>query len=130
MGCFFEYRGAQAPYLCHTVVRGSANKPTIIKAMRYTDFETYLDTGEKPIFTNETERCLWLVGMGQWEQAHDMVESLPEPGASWIHGMLHREEGDRANAAYWYHRAEKGVPKDTVSLREELLSIAKALLNH
>jgi len=33
---------------------------------------------------------------------------------SWIHAHLHREEGDLSNAGYWYSRAGKPPPDDTI----------------
>ena len=89
-----------------------------------------IEEGVKPIFTCETERCLWFAGTGEWDKAHDIVESLPEPGASWIHGMLHREEGDRANASYWYTRAKQEMPRKGTSFKDEWLVVAKGLLDY
>lgn len=79
-------------------------------------------------FANDTEYCLWLMGVGKWDASHDIVESLPEPGASWIHAMLHRDEGDLGNAGYWYHRANKQMPLESVSIQDEWASIVKSLL--
>ena len=96
--------------------------------MRAKDLIEAAETQQKPIFTNETERCLYLVGIGKWEEAHEFVEKLPEPGASWIHAMMHREEGDKANARYWYLRADKRIPKEKVTMMEEWTTIVKELL--
>lgn len=87
-----------------------------------------IQNGTQPSFTNDTERCLWLAGTGAWDQAHDIVESLPEPDASWIHAMLHRDEGDLSNAGYWYHRAGKSMPASSTSIADELRQITSALL--
>jgi len=89
---------------------------------------TAIEQNTEPDFNNDTERCLWLAGTGKWEQSHDIVESLPEPDASWIHAMLHREEGDLGNAGYWYHRADQSMPPKGTSFREELKQISKSLL--
>ncbi len=96
--------------------------------MRAKDLIIAVETVTKPIFTNETERCLYLAGIGKWDEAHAFVEKLPEPGASWIHAMLHREEGDKENARYWYLKADKRIPKSTVSFMDEWKSIVKDLL--
>ena len=96
--------------------------------MRAKDMIIAVETVDKPIFTNETERCLYLAGIGKWDEAHDFVEKLPEPGASWIHALLHREEGDLSNAKYWYLKADKRVPKETVSFIDEWKEIVKDLL--
>jgi len=79
-------------------------------------------------FDNDTERCLWQAQVEGWEKAHVIVESLPEPGASWIHAMLHREEGDVGNATYWYSRANKSMPAPSTSIDQEWQQIAKALV--
>jgi len=47
---------------------------------------------------------------------------------SWVHAYLHRKEGDRDNAAYWYSRA--GKPFCEESLQEEWLVITQELLTH
>ena len=79
-------------------------------------------------FDNDTELCLWQAQAEGWEKAHIIVESLPEPGASWIHAMLHREEGDVGNAMYWYSRARKQMPSDGTTIEQEWHQIARALL--
>jgi hypothetical protein len=45
---------------------------------------------------------------------------------SWLHAYLHRKEGDRFNAGYWYRLAEKSFPKST--LEEELEEIVTYLI--
>jgi len=34
--------------------------------------------------------------------------SIPPEGA-WVHAYLHRKEGDRTNALYWYRRAGRSM---------------------
>jgi hypothetical protein len=46
---------------------------------------------------------------------------------AWIHAHLHREEGDHANAAYWYHRAGQPVPSRTLSVAEEWNQLVEKL---
>ena len=87
-----------------------------------------VEAKSKPIFTNETERCLWLAGMGRWDDAHDFVEKLPEPASSLIHAMLHREKGDKDKARNWYLKADKRIPKPTVSFMDEWKEVVKGLL--
>lgn len=62
---------------------------------------------------------------GEWELAHDAVQ--PETAeCAWVHAALHREEGDRHNADYWYRQAGRTAPMATT--RDEYLAIAAALL--
>lgn len=44
---------------------------------------------------------------GDWDQAHELVQDLSSQEAAWIHAYLHRKEGDKWNAQYWYSRAGK-----------------------
>lgn len=54
---------------------------------------------------------------GNWETAHDIVQTMNSREACWIHAYLHRKEGDIGNAGYWYSRA--GKPMSTKLLDEE-----------
>lgn len=62
-------------------------------------------------------KALWYDGNGDWEKAHDQVDSLSGKEAARIHAYLHRKEGDLWNADYWYGRA--GEARPGVSLDEE-----------
>lgn len=43
---------------------------------------------------------------GEWDAAHDIVQSHEgDRNADYIHAILHRLQGDKANAMYWYRRA-------------------------
>ena len=45
---------------------------------------------------------------GQWEAAHAIVQRDEDDAAScWIHAVLHKIEGDDANARYWYRQASQ-----------------------
>lgn len=54
---------------------------------------------------------------GDWNTAHEFIQDLEAREAAWIHAYLHRKEGDRFNAGYWYNRANKPVFEG--SLEEE-----------
>lgn len=42
-----------------------------------------------------------------WNRAHDGLQNIETPEGCWLHAHLHRQEGDLANARYWYKRAER-----------------------
>jgi len=44
---------------------------------------------------------------GRWDEAHTLVQSDESQPAAWLHGILHIQEGDLDNAAYWYGRAKR-----------------------
>ncbi|NOR71938.1 MAG: hypothetical protein GQ532_20015 [Methylomarinum sp.] len=55
---------------------------------------------------------------GEWDIAHQLIQSHSDKTSCLIHGYLHRIEGDLSNANYWYARAESMMPDNT--LEEEL----------
>lgn len=71
-------------------------------------------------------QALWYEAKGDWEQAHNLAQDVHTPDGSWIHAYLHRIEGDISNAEYWYHRANRKMPK--LPLREEWEAIVSELL--
>jgi len=73
---------------------------------------------------NDTlRRSLELLKDGEWNKAHDLVDGLEVIGAAHIHAYLHRIEGDKFNAQYWYNRAGRDFPD--VSLSQELEDLWK-----
>lgn len=45
--------------------------------------------------------------LGQWTDAHNLVQTDDSPLAAWLHGILHVQEGDLEDAEYWYGRANR-----------------------
>lgn len=67
-------------------------------------------------------KSLWFQGKDNWEQAHNIAQTIPTPKGSWVHAFLHRVEGDLGNAGYWYSRAGKKMPPySTAQEWEELV---------
>lgn len=72
-------------------------------------------------------KALWWDGKGDWQRAHEHAQDdESDPVTAWVHAYLHRKEGDRSNAGYWYRRARK--PVATGDLNAEWREIAAALL--
>jgi hypothetical protein len=71
--------------------------------------------------------ALWWAGNDDWDRAHRIV--MDEGGAecAWVHAYLHRLEGDRDNARYWYRQAHREPASG--DLAAEWATIAAALLN-
>ncbi|HLN40402.1 MAG TPA: hypothetical protein VK337_21665 [Xanthobacteraceae bacterium] len=70
--------------------------------------------------------ALWWAGNDAWDKAHDIVMSEGGKDCAWVHAYLHRVEGDRDNARYWYRQARReSVTGDLVS---EWTAIVAALL--
>lgn len=70
-------------------------------------------------------QVLNLAKQGKWHQAHQMVQPHSDTLACLLHGYLHRIEGDSANAAYWYRRADTEMPDN--SLDEEFARLSTLL---
>jgi hypothetical protein len=77
----------------------------------------------------ELRRAVALAEGGDWEAAHLIAQDHEESEhANWIHAVVHRMEGDLANARYWYGRCRRPL-REQVSTAEELKEIAAALSN-
>ena len=64
---------------------------------------------------------------GDWQTAHLVAqENEGDPLADWLHAVVHRMEGDLANAGYWYRRCGRSLSPE-VSTVAELREIAVAL---
>jgi hypothetical protein len=74
-------------------------------------------------------QALWLSARGDWDGAHALAQSDGGRDGAWVHAYLHREEGDDANAGYWYARAGRLAPEEGAdSLAHEWEQIVRALL--
>lgn len=67
-------------------------------------------------------RALCLAERGDWQAAHALAQDDTTMAGSLLHAHLHREEGDLANADYWYGRACRSRP--AVSIAEERRTLA------
>ncbi len=59
-------------------------------------------------------RALWHAARGDWQAAHEEAQAGTDKECAWVHAMLHRDEGDEFNAAYWYRRAGRPVDRGPV----------------
>jgi hypothetical protein len=90
------------------------------------DFRTSLSGAAPAPQFDPPLAALWWAAKGNWDQAHKIVQDEATAGAAWVHGYLHRVEGDLGNAGYWYRRAAK--PVATGSLEAEWEQMASKLL--
>jgi hypothetical protein len=70
--------------------------------------------------------ALWWAKKGEWDKAHRLVQDATDADAAWVHAYLHRVEGDRGNAGYWYRQARK--PAASGDLDAEWRAMIEALL--
>jgi hypothetical protein len=94
--------------------------------MNLISFKQSLTENKPPENLSDFLKALWQDRKGHWDKAHHLVQDLEDKNAAWIHGYLHRKEGDIGNADYWYRRAGKKIPD--ISLEKEWEEIVTALL--
>jgi hypothetical protein len=92
----------------------------------YTEFqESLLFTTPISIWP-EGLQALWYDANDDWEASHNIAQEMHDDLGSWIHAYLHRKEGDKINAGYWYRRA--GKPFSKLSITEEHREIVEFIL--
>lgn len=91
-------------------------------------FEHSLSNPAPPGEASLAMQALWWAGKGEWDRAHQCAQQGEgEPDCDLVHAYLHRQEGDVANARYWYRRVGRSLP--AVSLHEEWKAVAAHLLS-
>lgn len=93
----------------------------------YIDFSKTLDSDISKEAWPQELKSLWFDANGDWETSHAIAQDLHNDIGSWIHAYLHRKEGDKFNAGYWYRRANKPFP--SYSLEEEHKIIVEFILS-
>ena len=93
--------------------------------MTFRDFKNSLSDKKPPDHLSDALKALWYDAKDDWDQAHVLAQRESDYTGAWVHGYLHRKEGDISNASYWYSRA--GKPKPETSLEEEWENLVKAL---
>lgn len=89
-------------------------------------FQDTLDLKTPPKNWSLALQALWYDAKGDWESSHNIAQELHNPMGSWIHAYLHRKEGDKWNAGYWYRQAGRPFPE--YGLDEELKVLVEAHL--
>jgi hypothetical protein len=94
--------------------------------MTMDEFRRSLEGNELPADLIPALRALWWDARGNWERAHSYAQDEDAASGAWVHAYLHRKEGDRGNAGYWYRRAgksfcEKSLPEEWLSITQELI---------
>ncbi len=62
---------------------------------------------------------------GNWQRAHEIVQTDESMFGCWAHGIVHMMEGDIGNARYWYRRAHRAYPAG-IDVAAELAALAHA----
>jgi len=94
--------------------------------MDFAAFSESLAQAAPPPGLSRALEGLWWDAKGDWDKAHQCAQEVEDDAGNWVHAYLHRKEGDRDNARYWYGRA--GAPPSTTALEREWEEVARALL--
>ncbi|MEL7163569.1 MAG: hypothetical protein AAFN92_22620 [Bacteroidota bacterium] len=90
--------------------------------MQRTEFEASLTQTAPPPNCRIEIVALWWLKNRNWQRAHDLIDPEQGADAAWVHALLHRMEGDEWNANYWYNKAGRSRPDNTIGQElEELL---------
>jgi len=95
-------------------------------AVTLDQFNASLSAEEPPDDLPIPLKALWWDARGDWKRAHGCVDSLEYSAGMRVHAYLHRKEGDRDNAAYWYRQAGRAAPHR--SLEDERDGLLRELL--
>ncbi|TDS15296.1 hypothetical protein DFQ03_1937 [Maribacter caenipelagi] len=94
----------------------------------YLEFEKSLEFSTVPKEWSDGLKSIWYDAKGDWEASHNIAQDMHNTLGSWLHAYLHRKEGDRFNAGYWYRLAKKEYP--TITLDEELKVIVEYIITN
>ncbi len=64
--------------------------------------------------TSNYKKALELAKQGQWDEAHQLVQTSSDQLSCLVHAYLHRLEDNEGNAHYWYSRANETFPCNTL----------------
>jgi hypothetical protein len=84
---------------------------TEFKNMDWEIFVESLKDQKPPNKLSPLLEALWYEGKDDWDRAHNIAQDIETNEGSWVHAYLHRVEGDRWNANYWYRRAGRSMPE-------------------
>lgn len=89
--------------------------------LQRSQFTESLTAPEPPEAFSPELAALWWLTNRNWQLAHDLIDAESGQDAAWIHALLHRMEGDKANAAYWYARSGRTSQENTIGQELEAL---------
>lgn len=90
-------------------------------------FRSSIAADAPPADAEPALQALWWALRGNWSRAHECVQAHEgEADCDRVHAHLHRQEGDMANAGYWYRRVGRSLPDQ--SLEEEWSVLATEML--
>jgi hypothetical protein len=90
--------------------------------MTLDEFKANLAESRLPTELSPALQALWHAARNDWHAAHGIAQDDSGRDAAWVHAYLHRQEGDLANADYWYRRAGRSRPDASLDAEWEAIS--------
>ena len=94
--------------------------------MNLQEFKSSVAQEAPPAGMDLALQAMWYEAKGDWDTAHGLIQQKDDQTGAWVHAYLHRQEGDQLNANYWYSRAGRTAPDQ--SLEQEWEGITTTLL--
>jgi hypothetical protein len=94
--------------------------------MTFAEFKRSLTKTKPPAGLAPPLTALWWAAKDDWDKAHAIVMDEGGKDCAWVHGYLHRVEGDLGNARYWYKQAAQSPASGP--LAAEWAAIVRELL--
>jgi hypothetical protein len=88
-------------------------------------FKAFANKKKPPKGIAPALEAMWQQAKGDWDTAHQLVQSQKNAMGYWVHAFLHRVEGDKGDATYWYQLA--GKPVSTSRLDDEWKEIVESI---
>jgi hypothetical protein len=99
-------------------------KKLILPVMNLSQFPLTLKADAPPSGSSKVLEALWYAGKNDWAKAHTIAQDIESKDGYWVHAYLHRQEGDLGNANYWYRRAGKVMPSNSLEKEwEEMVTV-------
>jgi hypothetical protein len=92
--------------------------PFPLKPTRHSELESTLKTmlAEHPESAHGWEAAMLWVRIGHIEPAHEIVQSGTQGFEAYLHGVIHRIEGDFWNAKYWFRQVRSAPLLEAIQL--------------
>lgn len=82
--------------------------------MTFEEFQLSIKEDHAPAGIDPLLLVLWYDAKGDWVKSHTIIQDMETKEAALIHAYLHRKEGDKWNADYWYQRAGRKRTSSTI----------------
>ncbi len=95
--------------------------------MTSTEIYNSLPFPKPPAGLSHWQLGLWQMHPDQWDKAHSFAQTILNRDGTWLHTLIHRQEGAHSHAQFGYHLAQRLYLE--ISVQEELEKITDQTLS-